>query len=144
MINSIKMHFFLHQDSTCIQVNLDYCKNPLFAWFYHFSLMCLFQTKLAVCSPQVCTWRVATARPAQVPWRELWQLQLARNMLTTAGSFDLPFGSGMITTYVRVLGSLPSKHTTGKEYWHHGQQSLRCKLVDGISSSQQPSYFLVL
>ena len=37
----------------------------------------------------------------------------------------------MITTCIRKFGSLPViQHTTGKEYWHHGQQSLGCKHID--------------
>ena len=51
-------------------------------------------------------WRVATARPAQVPWRELWQLQL-QLVLTSSGPFDLHFSCGMITSCIRVLCYLP-------------------------------------
>ena len=53
LLSRVKMQI-LHQESTCIQVCLDYSKNPLFTWVQIVScLMCLLETKLAVCSPQV-------------------------------------------------------------------------------------------
>ena len=89
--------------------------------------MAISETKLAVCSPQV---------PGESRQKDLlkylgesfgncnWPV-----IVTSAGSFDFHFNSGMITTCIRVLGNLPSyaaavmltgiftsKHTTGKEY----------------------------
>ena len=45
--------------------------------------MCSLETKLAVCSPQVPVDSRQFIRPAQVPWRELWQIQLEVDQLSS-------------------------------------------------------------
>ena len=67
--------------------------------------MCLLETKLAICSPQV---------PGESRQYELLKylgescgIAIGLSLLTSAGSLDLHFSSGMITTCIGVLGSLP-------------------------------------
>ena len=71
---------FLHQKNTYIQVCPDYSKNLLFALLqkWQFLSYVLAWNQIG-CLQSSGTWRVATARTAQVPLRELWQLQLACN-----------------------------------------------------------------
>ena len=118
-----QIFFYLHRGSTCIQTFSDYSKNLLFTWVHIWPFL-----------------------SHVLAWNQIDCLQ-SRGTSRKLHFFHFHFSSGMITIRAQWYLELKSKHTTGEEYWHHGQQSLRCKLIDfrwNSTIALQPYCFSVL
>ena len=74
----------------------------------------------------------------------IMDLNLLACMLTHTSSIPFDGSQSVISMFSFFFRS---KHTTGKEYWHHGQQVAQMqtyRLQMKFHHHQQPSYFSVL
>ena len=124
MINSIKCVFCIKKEHVYRYVLITVKSTVCFSATIAISVRCAYLKPNWLCA----VLRYLASRDSTL--ERAVAIAIGLYLLTSAGSFDLNFSSGMITPCIREFGSLPCLHTTGKEYWHHGQQSLGCKLID--------------